>query len=188
MLSCLQVPLSVPSQPASPESKQHTTGLDTGFAAMTIAATTAMPIATTQAELTFQHPASNLGAGLLQQTANSATMTPAPVTIVRSSPIPPDPSKLSQQLEMPSSTTALGSSVTMHMRPHSGDSPYITSGLPPASMSSSVTTHTPLTNSGLPTAPPPSFPISMMPPTISLGPTPSLQSSTSHTPSSSAQQ
>ena len=51
--------MSVPSQPSSPEGKHQTTGLDTGFAAMTIAATTAMPIATTQAELTFQHPASN---------------------------------------------------------------------------------------------------------------------------------
>ena len=53
--------MSVPSQPSSPEGKHQTTGLDTDFAAMTIAATTAMPIATTQAELTFQSSASSVG-------------------------------------------------------------------------------------------------------------------------------
>ena len=42
------------------------------------------------------------------------------------------------------------------------------------------------TTSGLPTAPPINFQMPLLPPTISLGPTPSLQ--TSHTPSSSAQQ
>ena len=157
-----QVPLSVPSQPSLPEGKHQTTGLDTGFAAMTIAATTAMPIATAQAELTFQHPASNLGAG-----AASTTITPAPVTIVRSSPIPPDPSKVPQQPSVPSSTTS-----------GLGTHPLV-----------GVTTETyQQTSSGLPTAPPTNFPIPVMPPTISLGPTPSLQLGTSHTPSSSAQQ
>ena len=144
-----QVPLSVPSQPSSPESKHQTTGLNTGFAAMTIAATT-------QAELTFQHLASNLGAG-----AASTTITPAPVTIVRSSPVPPDLSKVPQQPSVPSSTT---------------------SGLGTHPLVGMTTEMYQQTSSGLPTAPPTNFPIPVMPPTISLGPTPSLQLGTSHTP------
>lgn len=157
----------MPSQPSSPEGKQQTTGLDTGFAAMTIAATTAMPMATTQADLTFQHPASNLGAG-----AASTTITPAPVTIVRSSPVPPDPSKVPQQPSVPSSTTTT-SGLGIH--------PLV--GVTTASHDTYQQT-----SSGLPTAPPTNFPMPVMPPTISLGPTPSLQLGTSHTPSSSAQQ
>lgn len=166
-----EVPLSVPSQPSSPESKQQATGLDTGFAAMTIAATTALPITTTQADPTF--PASNLGAGLmLQHTTSNTTITPAPVTIVRSSPVPPDPSKPPQHPAVPSATT---SSLGIH---------------PVVGMTTTASHESyQQTSSGLPTAPPTNFPMSMMmPPTISLGPTPILQSGTSHTPSSSAQQ
>ena len=157
-----QVPLSVPSQPSSPEGKHQTTGLDTGFAAMTIAAATAMPIATTQAELTFQRPASNLGAG-----AAIITITPAPVTIVRLSPIPPDPSKVPQQT-------------------FSAILDYFWSWDPSSGWRDNR--DVPATSSGLPTALPTNFPMPVMPPTISLGPTPSLQLGTSHTPSSSAQQ
>lgn len=161
-----QVPLSVPSQPSSPESKQQTTGLETNFAAMTIPATTAMPITTTQAEPTFQHPASNSGVG--QQTTNNTTITPAPVTIVRSS-LPPDPSKFSQPSAPSSTTSGLG----IH--------PLI--GMPTTSHETYQQT-----SSGLPTAPPTNFAIPILPPTISLGPTPILQSGTSHTSSSSGQQ
>ena len=171
----IQVPLSVPSQPSSPDNKKQATGLDTSFAAMTIAATTALPITTTQANPTFQHPASNLGAGLLlqqqQQTTSSTTITPAPVTIVRSSPIPPDPSQPLQQTSAPPSTTT---GLSIH---------------PPVGMTTASHETYQQTSSGLPTAPPTNFPMPMMmPPTISLGPTPILQSGTSHTPSSSAQQ
>ena len=146
--------------------------MDTSFAAMTIAATTAMPITTTPAQPTFQHPAaSNTGAGLLlQQTTSSTTITPAPVTIVRSSPVQPDSSNLLQQSSTPSSTT---SGLGIH---------------PMVGMPTTLQETYQQTSSGLPTAPPTNFPLPMMPPTISLGPTPNLLSGTSHTPSSSAQQ
>ena len=130
--------------------------LDTSFAAMTIAATTALPITTTQANPTFQNPPSNVGAGLLlQQTTNNTTITPAPVTIVRSSPIPPDPSNPLQQPSVPSTTT---SGLSIH---------------PPVSMTTASHETYQQTSSGLPTAPPTNFPMPMMmPPTISLWPHP----------------
>lgn len=170
-----QVPLSVPSQPSTPSTKQQASSLDTSLAAMTITTTTA-----TTPNLQFittSNPATTtMGVGLPQYsmatTNQNAVITPAPVTIERSSPIPPNSSAvLPQQPLSESSSTSSG----LGTHPSGG------MAVPPL-----TTTYT-QTTSGLPTAPPINFQMPlMMPPTISLGPTPSLQ--TSHTPTSSAQQ
>jgi len=140
---------------------------------MTISTTTAttpnLQFATTS------NPATT-GVGLPQNTMTTtnqnAVITPAPVTIVRSSPIPPDSSgMLPQQPEAFSQSSSTTSGL--------GTQPLGGVMVPP------LTTYM-QTTSGLPTAPPMNFQMPMMPPTISLGPKPSLQ--TSHTPSSSAQQ
>ena len=139
---------------------------------MTISTTTAT---TPNLQFATSNPAT-MGVGLPQYTTTTtnqnAVITPAPVTIVRSSPIPQDSSgTLPQQQE------ALGqsSSTTSGLGTH----PLGGVTVPPLAAYTQTT-------SGLPTAPPINFQMPLMPPTISLGPSPSLQ--TSHTPSSSAQQ